>query len=87
MKVNKKIKSFINKKGGLVEFLTFVGLVLLASFLIIIGVIYGTYGGDWNKIPELLSSDFAIAVYVIIGLTIFALFYITVISGRNKEIK
>lgn len=83
----KKLKKFISKKGGLLAFLTGIGLVLIASFLIIIGVIYGTYGGNWDVIPQLLSSDFAIAVYVVIGLTIFALFYITIISGRNKEIK
>lgn len=83
----KKLKKFISKKGGLLAFLTGIGLVLIASFLIIIGVIYGTYGGNWGVIPQLLSSDFAIAVYVVIGLTIFALFYITIISGRNKEIK
>lgn len=83
----KKLKKFISKKGGLLAFLTGIGLVLIASFLIIIGVIYGTYGGNWGVIPQLLSSDFAIAVYVVIGLTIFALLYITIISGRNKEIK
>lgn len=83
----KKLKKFISKKGGLLAFLTGIGLVLIASFLIIVGVIYGTYGGNWGVIPQLLSSDFAIAVYVVIGLTIFALFYITIISGRNKEIK
>lgn len=86
MKQN-KIKKFISKKGGLLAFLTGLGLVLIASFLIIVGVIYGTYGGNWNKIPEVLSSDFAIAVYIIIGLTILALFYITIISNRKKEIK
>lgn len=83
----KEFKKFITKKGGILAFLTGIGLMLIASFLIIVGIIYGTYGGNWNVIPELLSSDFAIAVYVIIGLTIFALFYITIISGRNKEIK
>lgn len=82
-----KLKKFISKKGGLLAFLTGIGLMLIASFLIIVGVIYGTYGGNWGVIPQLLSSDFAIAVYVVIGLTIFALFYITIISGRNKEIK
>lgn len=82
-----KIKKFIDKKGGILVLFTGIGLVLLASFLIVVGVIYGTYGGNWGRLGELLSSDFAVAVYVIIGLTIFALFYITIIGGRNKEIK
>lgn len=83
----KKIKNFFNKKGGIWVFVTTLVLILVASFFIILGVIYGTYGGNWNKIPEVLSSDFAIAVYVIIGLTLLILFYIAFISGRNKEIK
>ena len=83
----KKLKKFIEKKGGLLALFTGIGLVLLASFLIVVGVIYGTYGGNWGILGELLKSDFAVAVYVIIGLTIFALFYITIIGGRNKEIK
>lgn len=83
----KKIKKFIQAKGGLKVFLVTLALILVASFLIVVGVIYGTYGGDWGMIWRVLSSDFAIACYIIIALTIFALFYITIISGRNKEIK
>ena len=36
-----KIKKFIDKKGGILVLFTGIGLVLLASFLIVVGVIYG----------------------------------------------
>lgn len=85
--MKKEIKDFLHKKGGLWAFLISVGLVLTALFLILVGCIYAYWGGDWGKIPEMLTTDFAIACYVIAGLTIFALFYVTIIMNRNKEIK
>jgi len=83
----KKIKEFIQKKGGLKLFLVSLALVLLAGILILVGVIYTSFGGDWSKLGTILTSEFAIAIYVVIGLVLFALLYITIISGRNREIK
>lgn len=81
------LKKFIREKGGLKVFFISLALILVACFFIILGVVYTNFGGDWSKIPQILSSDFAIAIYIILGLIIFALFYITIIFGRNKEIK
>jgi uncharacterized BrkB/YihY/UPF0761 family membrane protein len=83
----KKLKKFISSKGGIYAIIGTISLLIIASFLIIVGVIYGTYGGNWGKIGEVLSSKFAIGVYVIIGLVIFFLIYIAIIFKRNEEIK
>ena len=83
----KKFKKFIQSKGGIWVLLGTIALILIASFLILVGVVYTNFGGDWNRIPEILSSDFAISVYIIIGLTIFALVIVTITLNRNKEIK
>lgn len=83
----KKFKKFINGKGGIWALIGTILLLLIASFLILVGVIYGQYGGNWNVIGEVLTSQFAIGVYVIMGLTIFFVIYVTLIMGRNKEIK
>lgn len=83
----KKFRKFITSKGGIWAVLGTLLLLLLAGFLILIGVIYGTYGGNWGVIVEVLTSQFAIGVYVIMGLTFFFIIYITLIMNRNKEIK
>ena len=83
----KKIRKFITSKGGILAVLGTLLLLLLAGFLILVGVIYGTYGGNWGVIGEVLTSQFAIGVYVIMGLTFFFIIYITLIMNRNKEIK
>lgn len=82
-----KFKKFITSKGGIYAIIGTISLLLLAGFLIIVGVIYGTYGGNWGKITELLTSKFAIGVYVILGLVLFFTIYITILFDRNKEIK
>ena len=83
----KKINKFIRSKGGLYTVIGTLALILVAGFLILVGVIYSQHNGDWSYIGEVLSSQFAIGVYVIIGLVIFALIYITIIQSRNEEIK
>ena len=83
----KKLKKFFNSKGGIYAVIGTISLLLLGGFLIIVGVIYGTYGGNWGVIGELLTSQFAIGVYVILGLVIFFLIYISIIMNRKKEIK
>ena len=83
----KKFRKFITSKGGIWAVLGTLLLLLLAGFLILVGVIYGTYGGNWGVIVEVLTSQFAIGVYVIMGLTFFFIIYITLIMNRNKEIK
>ena len=54
---------------------------------ILVGVVYAYWGGEWNRIGEILSCDTAISVYIVAGLTIGALFFATIILGRDKEIK
>ena len=83
----KKFKKFIRSKGGIFAILGTLLLTLLAGFLILLGVIYGEYNGDWSFISEALTSQFAIGVYVIMGLVFFFIIYITVIFNRNKEIE
>ena len=83
----KQIRKFIQSKGGIWALLGFIGMLLIAAFLIIVGVIYADYGGNWNKIPQVLSSNTAITVYVVFGLVILALIYIYVIFKRKEDIK
>lgn len=82
----KKFKKFITSKGGIWVIIGTLLLLLLAGFFILLGVIYGNYGGDWSFIGEALSSKFAIGVYVILGLVVFFLIYLTILFDRNKEI-
>ena len=84
--MNKKLKKFLNSKGGLIAIISTIALIIVAGFLIIIGVIYGTYNGNWGKIGEVMSSDFAITCYIIFGLIILFLLYVAIIFRRNKEI-
>ena len=83
----KSFKKFIKSKGGIFAIIGTLLLLLLAGFLILLGVIYGTYNGNWSVIGEVLTSKFAIAVYVVIALVFFFIIYITIIMNRNKEIK
>lgn len=83
----KKFKKFIKSKGGIFAIVGTLLLLLLAGFLILLGVIYGTYNGNWSVIGEVLTSKFAIAVYVVIALVFFFIVYITIIMNRNEEIK
>jgi len=83
----KKFKRFITSKGGFVAIFGTIFLLALAGFFILLGVIYGQYGGNWGVIGEVLTSKFAIGVYVIMGLVLFFIIYITLIFDRNKEIK
>lgn len=82
----KQFKKFITLKGGIFAIISTILLLLLAGFLVLVGVIYGTYNGNWNVIGEVLTSKFAIGVYVIMGLVLFFIIYITIIFNRNKEI-
>ena len=82
----KAFKKFITSKGGIFAIIGTILLLLLAGFLILVGVIYGTYNGNWGVIGEVLTSQFAIGVYVIMGLILFFMIYITIIFNRNKEI-
>ena len=83
----KKFKKFIKSKGGIFAIIGTLLLLLLAGFLILLGVIYGSYNGNWSVIGEVLTSNFAIAVYVVIALVFFFIIYITIIMNRNEEIK
>ena len=82
----KKLRKFITSKGGIFAVLGTLLLLLLAGFFVLLGVIYGTYGGDWSFIGEALTSKFAIGVYVILGLVLFFIIYLTIIFNRDKEI-
>lgn len=83
----KELKKFITKKGGIYAILGTILLLLLAGFFIVLGVIYGSYNGDWSVIGQVLTSKFAIGVYVIMALVLFFIIYITIIFNRKKEIK
>ena len=84
--MKKKFKKYIQSKGGLYALIGTISLVLIATFLIIIGVIYSDYNGDWGKIPEVLSCNTAIAIYVVSGIVLVALIYIYVLFKRKEDI-
>lgn len=85
--MKKEIKKFITKKGGLYPILITIGLCVLALFLIAIGCVYGSLGGDWYKLIEWFGSDFAISLYVIFGLMIFAIIIINILIREREDIK
>lgn len=82
----KKLKKFINSKGGLKVIIVSLALVLVALFCIIVGIVYGDFGGDWSRIVWLLTNDFAIAIYIIVGLIVLLLISLIIIINRKKEI-
>ena len=82
----KKLKKLFTTKGGIFAIFGTILLLLLAGFLILIGVIYGTYNGNWGVIGQVLTSKFAIGVYVIMGLVFFFMIYLTIIFNSKKEI-
>ena len=83
----KKLKKWIASKGGIDTILITLSLLLVASFSIVIGVIYAYYNGDWSKLGELLTSDFAISVYIVLALTLGALVVVFIMFNRTKEVK
>ena len=85
--MKKKLKKFILSKGGIWALVGTISLLLISAFLIIVGVIYSDYGGNWNKISEVLSSNFAITVYVVLALVILGLIYAYVLIKRKEELK
>lgn len=82
----KKLKKFINSKGGLKVIIVSLALVLVALFCVIVGIVYGDFGGDWSKIGEILTNDFAIAIYIIVGLIVLLLISLIITMNRKKEI-
>lgn len=85
--MNKKVKKFLDKKGGLYAVLITIGLSVLALVLIALGYVYGSLDGDWNKFLEWFASPFAISLYVIGFLIIFFLIIINILIKRNEDIK
>ena len=85
--MKRKLTKFINSKGGIWALLGTISLLLLSAFLIVVGVIYADYRGDWSKISEVLTSNFATTTYVVLGLVILALVYIYIIFKRKEELK
>ena len=85
--MKKKLIKFINSKGGILALVGTIVLLLIAAFLVVVGVIYADYNGDWSKISEVLTSNFATTTYVVLALVIFALIYIYIIFKRKEELK
>ena len=85
--MKRKLEKFINPKGGIWALVGTISLLLLAAFLVVVGVIYADYGGDWSKIGKVLTSNFATTTYVVLGLVILALVYIYIIFKRKEELK
>ena len=83
----KKFRKFITSKGGIWAIIGTISLLLLSAFLIVVGIIYSDYNGNWGMIGEILSSNFAITTYVVLALIIFALFYIYIIFKRKEDLK
>lgn len=83
----KKLKKFIREKGGWKLFLSTILIIFVGLFFLLMGVVYADFHGDWSKIGKILTSEFAITIYVISGLVILLLFYVLILSDRNKEIK
>lgn len=82
----KKLKKFINSKGGLATLISVICAIILALFLMLIGIIYSDYNGDWSKIPEFLGSKLMVTIYIVGGLIIVVLIYIYVLFKRKEDI-
>lgn len=82
----KKFKRFVRSKGGLATLISLISAVILALFLMLIGMIYSDYDGDWSKIPEFLGSKLMVTFYVVGGLIIVVLIYIYVLFKRKEDI-
>ena len=82
----KKLKKFVNGKGGLATLISVICAIILALFLMLIGIIYSDYNGDWSKIPEFLGSNLMVTIYIVGGLIIIALIYIYVLFKRKEDI-
>lgn len=82
----KKFRRFINGKGGLATLISVIVAIFLALFLMLIGIIYSDYDGDWSKIPEFLGSKLMVTIYVVGGLIIVVLIYIYVLFKRKEDI-
>lgn len=83
----KKFRKFINSKGGLKVIIISFVLLLVALFFVIVGIVYGDFGGDWSKIGEILTNDFAIAIYIIVGLVLFLLIKVSITVSRKKGVE
>ena len=82
----KKFRKFVKSKGGLATLISVIALLFIALFLIVIGMIYSDYGGDWSRIPEFLGSNIAVTVYVVVGLVVIALISIFILIKRKEDI-
>ena len=82
----KKFRKFVKSKGGLATLISVISLIFIALFLIVIGMIYSDYGGDWTRIPEFLGSNLAVTVYIVSGLIIVVLIYIYILIKRKEDI-
>lgn len=82
----KKFKRFVRSKGGLATLISVIGAIVLALFLMLIGIIYSDYNGDWSKIPEFLGSKLMVTIYIVGGLIIVVLIYIYVLFKRKEDI-
>ena len=82
----KKFKRFVRSKGGLATLISLISAIILALFLMLIGIIYSDYNGDWSKIPEFLGSRLMVTFYVVGGLIIVVLVYIYVLFKRKEDI-
>jgi len=82
----KKFRRFIRGKGGLATLISVIGAIVLALFLMLIGIIYSDYDGDWSKIPEFLGSKLMVTIYIVGGLIIVVLIYIYVMFKRKEDI-
>ena len=82
----KKFKKFVSSKGGLATLISVIAAIFVALFLIVIGMIYSDYDGDWSKIPEFLGSNLMVTIYVIGGFIIIVLIYIYILFKRKEDI-
>lgn len=82
----KKFRKFVKSKGGLATLISVISLIFIALFLIVIGMIYSDYGGDWSRIPEFLGSPIATTTYVVGGIIVVALIYIYILINRKEDL-
>ena len=82
----KQFKKWISSKGGIITILTTITLIIIALISIIIGYVYTDLGGNWNRLGEMFASDYAISIYIILGLVVLAVIYIAIMFKRNEEI-
>ena len=81
----KKIKKFLNSKGGIWAVLGTIAFILIAPAALFIQ--WGIESGwNWQQLADYLTNDIAMTVYIVCGLVIFGIVVFYANVKLRKEI-